>query len=102
MTMTPAPIATPPSPVRARHATSEPPRACGAATWTASGWAPRGGRDDGPARRAGTVGVVLPQEPITEADLDDYLECDADVPSLHDAKFGGEDLPGSPDAWRDR
>jgi ribose transport system substrate-binding protein len=45
---------------------------------------------------------VLPQEPITEADLDDYLERNADMPSLHYAKFGGEDLPGFPDAWRDR
>jgi ribose transport system substrate-binding protein len=41
---------------------------------------------------------VLPQ-PITEADLDDYLERDADVPSPHDAKCGG-DLPGS--LWCDR
>ncbi|GAB3232278.1 hypothetical protein GCM10027447_27930 [Glycomyces halotolerans] len=45
---------------------------------------------------------VLPQEPITEAELDDYLERNADMPSLHYAKFGGEDLPGYPDAWRDR
>ncbi|WP_199035563.1 substrate-binding domain-containing protein [Glycomyces salinus] len=45
---------------------------------------------------------VLPQEPITEAELDDYLDRNADMPSLHYAKFGGEDLPGFPDAWRDR
>ena len=45
---------------------------------------------------------VLPQEPITETDLDEYLERNADMPSLHYAKFGGEDLPGFPDAWRDR
>lgn len=45
---------------------------------------------------------VLPQEPITDADLADYLERNADMPSLHYAKFGGEDLPGFPDAWRDR
>ncbi|WP_026931455.1 substrate-binding domain-containing protein [Glycomyces tenuis] len=45
---------------------------------------------------------VLPQEPITEAELDDYLERNEDMPSLHYAKFGGEDLPGFPDAWRDR
>ncbi|GAA2170297.1 MULTISPECIES: hypothetical protein [Glycomyces] len=38
---------------------------------------------------------MLPQEPNTEADLDDYLEHDADVPSPHCATFGG-DLPGSP------
>ena len=45
---------------------------------------------------------VLPQEPITEAELGDYLERNADMPSLHYAKFGGEDLPGFPDAWRNR
>ncbi|RRR97593.1 substrate-binding domain-containing protein [Glycomyces terrestris] len=45
---------------------------------------------------------VLPQEPITEAELDQYLETNADMPSLHYAKFGGEDLPGFPDAWQDR
>jgi ribose transport system substrate-binding protein len=45
---------------------------------------------------------VLPQEPITAADRDEYLERNADMPSLHYAKFGGEDLPGFPDAWRDR
>ncbi|SDE37978.1 substrate-binding domain-containing protein [Glycomyces harbinensis] len=45
---------------------------------------------------------VLPQDPITDAELADYLERNADMPSLHYAKFGGEDLPGFPDAWRDR
>ncbi len=45
---------------------------------------------------------VLPQEPITEADRDQYLELNADMPSLHYAKFGGEDLPGFPDVWQDR
>ncbi|WP_030155616.1 substrate-binding domain-containing protein [Glycomyces sp. NRRL B-16210] len=45
---------------------------------------------------------ILPQDPITEAELADYLERNADMPSLHYAKFGGEDLPGFPDAWRDR
>ncbi|MCM3661278.1 substrate-binding domain-containing protein [Georgenia satyanarayanai] len=43
---------------------------------------------------------VLPQAPITDADLDDYLERNADMPSLHYAKFGGEDLPGFPEAWQ--
>jgi ribose transport system substrate-binding protein len=41
---------------------------------------------------------MLPQEPITEADLDDYLERDADMPSPHGA-IGG-DLPGL--HWCDR
>jgi len=45
---------------------------------------------------------VLPQSPITSADLDEYLERNADMPSLHYAKFGGEDLPGFPDAWQNR
>jgi ribose transport system substrate-binding protein len=45
---------------------------------------------------------VLPQEPITEAELDEFLERNADMPSLHYAKFGGEDLPGFPEVWQDR
>jgi ribose transport system substrate-binding protein len=45
---------------------------------------------------------VLPQDPITEAELDEFLGRNADMPSLHYAKFGGEDLPGYPDVWRDR
>ncbi|WP_304451929.1 substrate-binding domain-containing protein [Nocardiopsis sp. YSL2] len=45
---------------------------------------------------------ILPQEPIREDELPDYLERNADMPSLHYAKFGGEDLPGFPEAWTDR
>ncbi|MDQ3787176.1 MAG: substrate-binding domain-containing protein, partial [Actinomycetota bacterium] len=45
---------------------------------------------------------VLPQEPITDADRDDFLERNKDMPALHYAKFGGEDLPGFPNAWKDR
>lgn len=45
---------------------------------------------------------VLPQIPITEAELGDFLERNAEMPSLHYAKFGGEDLPGYPEAWQDR
>ncbi len=45
---------------------------------------------------------VLPQAPITAADRDDFLTRNAEMPSLHYAKFGGEDLPGYPDAWRKR
>lgn len=45
---------------------------------------------------------VLPQDPITEEDRDEYLDRNADMPSLHYAKFGGEDLPGFPAAWQDR
>jgi ribose transport system substrate-binding protein len=45
---------------------------------------------------------VLPQEPITDADRDEFLDRNAEMPSLHYAKFGGEDLPGFPDVWQDR
>ncbi len=45
---------------------------------------------------------ILPQEPIREDELDEYLERNAEMPSLHYAKFGGEDLPGFPEAWTDR
>jgi ribose transport system substrate-binding protein len=45
---------------------------------------------------------VLPQSPITDKDRDEYLDRNADMPSLHYAKFGGEDLPGFPNAWKDR
>ncbi|NEE03498.1 substrate-binding domain-containing protein [Phytoactinopolyspora halotolerans] len=45
---------------------------------------------------------VLPQEPITEENRGEFLERNADMPSLHYAKFGGEDLPGYPEAWQDR
>ncbi|MFJ9554781.1 substrate-binding domain-containing protein [Nocardiopsis sp. NPDC101807] len=45
---------------------------------------------------------ILPQSPITQDELPEYLERNADMPSLHYAKFGGEDLPGFPEAWTDR
>ena len=45
---------------------------------------------------------VLPQEPITADDRDEFLDRNKDMPSLHYAKFGGEDLPGFPDVWKDR
>ncbi|MFD3684378.1 substrate-binding domain-containing protein [Nocardiopsis sp. NPDC058631] len=45
---------------------------------------------------------VLPQAPITQDDLPEYLERNDEMPSLHYAKFGGEDLPGFPEAWTDR
>ncbi|MEV6822783.1 substrate-binding domain-containing protein [Nocardiopsis dassonvillei] len=45
---------------------------------------------------------ILPQEPIRQDELDEYLERNAEMPSLHYAKFGGEDLPGFPEAWTDR
>jgi ribose transport system substrate-binding protein len=45
---------------------------------------------------------VLPQEPVRQDELDEYLERNSEMPSLHYAKFGGEDLPGFPEAWTDR
>ncbi|KQQ65862.1 substrate-binding domain-containing protein [Microbacterium sp. Leaf320] len=45
---------------------------------------------------------VLPQKPITEAELDDYLEANDGMPDGHYAKFGGENLPGYPTVWQER
>lgn len=45
---------------------------------------------------------VLPQTPITEDERSDYLAANEGMPDGHYAKFGGEDLPGFPDAWQDR
>jgi len=45
---------------------------------------------------------VLPQQPVTEEDLPEYLEANSEMPDLHYAKFGGEDLPSFPEAWQDR
>lgn len=45
---------------------------------------------------------VLPQTPITEGERAEFLEANDGMPDGHYAKFGGEDLPGFPDAWQDR
>ncbi|HXH78984.1 substrate-binding domain-containing protein [Nocardioides sp.] len=45
---------------------------------------------------------VLPQTPITEDERADFLEANDGMPDGHYAKFGGEDLPGFPEAWQDR
>lgn len=45
---------------------------------------------------------VLPQTPITEDERAEYLEANEGMPDGHYAKFGGEDLPGYPEAWQDR
>ncbi|MFD6097372.1 substrate-binding domain-containing protein [Nocardiopsis flavescens] len=45
---------------------------------------------------------ILPQEPIGQGELQEFLDRNSDMPSLHYAKFGGEDLPGFPEAWTDR
>ncbi|PUA82204.1 ABC transporter substrate-binding protein [Nocardioides currus] len=45
---------------------------------------------------------VLPQTPITEDERAEFLEANDGMPDGHYAKFGGEDLPGFPEAWQDR
>lgn len=45
---------------------------------------------------------VLPQQPVTQDELAEYLEANSEMPDLHYAKFGGGDLPGFPEAWQDR
>lgn len=45
---------------------------------------------------------VLPQTPITEDERADFLEANEGMPDGHYAKFGGEELPGFPDAWMNR
>ncbi|MBT2475122.1 substrate-binding domain-containing protein [Microbacterium sp. ISL-103] len=45
---------------------------------------------------------VLPQKPITEGELDDYLTANDGMPDGHYAKFGGENLPGYPTVWQER
>ncbi|HIY65498.1 MAG TPA: substrate-binding domain-containing protein [Candidatus Agrococcus pullicola] len=45
---------------------------------------------------------VLPQNPITEAERDDYIERSEGMPNGHYAQFGGEDLPGFPETWQER
>ena len=45
---------------------------------------------------------VLPQKPITEGELDEYLEANDGMPDGHYAKFGGENLPGYPTVWQER
>jgi len=45
---------------------------------------------------------VLPQSPITERELDEFLTANDGMPGGHYAKFGGEDLPGYPAVWQQR
>ncbi|WP_017610680.1 substrate-binding domain-containing protein [Nocardiopsis xinjiangensis] len=45
---------------------------------------------------------VLPQEAVTEDERDELLDLNSGMPSLHYARFGGQDLPGFPEAWEDR
>ena len=45
---------------------------------------------------------VLPQTPITDDERAEFLEANAGMPDGHYAKFGGDGLPGFPEAWQDR
>jgi len=45
---------------------------------------------------------VLPQPPITKDELPKVLETQKDMPDVHSARFGGEDLPSFPGPWIDR
>ena len=45
---------------------------------------------------------ILPQDPIREDELQEFLERNSEMPALHYARFGGENLPGFPEAWVDR
>lgn len=45
---------------------------------------------------------VLPQEPIEESALGEFLEKNEGMPDGHYAKFGGENLPGYPEVWQER
>jgi ribose transport system substrate-binding protein len=43
---------------------------------------------------------ILPQDPITEENVDQIVEDLADMPPLHYATCGCEDLPGYPEDWQ--
>lgn len=45
---------------------------------------------------------VLPQIPVTADQLDDVLATNEGMPDGQYASFGGEDLPGFPQVWKDR
>jgi ribose transport system substrate-binding protein len=42
---------------------------------------------------------ILPQEPVTDEELDDLVAANEGLPDLHYARCGCEDLPGYPDDW---
>jgi ribose transport system substrate-binding protein len=43
---------------------------------------------------------ILPQDPVTQEELDTVVEENADMPPLHYARCGCEDLPGFPEDWQ--
>jgi ribose transport system substrate-binding protein len=42
---------------------------------------------------------VVPQAPIVKDQLDDVLKVNNQMPDVHSARFGGEDLPSFPGPW---
>jgi ribose transport system substrate-binding protein len=42
---------------------------------------------------------ILPQEPVTDEELEDIVAANEGLPDLHYARCGCEDLPGYPDDW---
>jgi ribose transport system substrate-binding protein len=43
---------------------------------------------------------ILPQEPVTEEELDDLVAANEEMPDLHYARCGCEELPGYPEDWQ--
>jgi ribose transport system substrate-binding protein len=43
---------------------------------------------------------ILPQEPVTEEELEDLVAANEEMPDLHYARCGCEDLPGYPEDWQ--
>jgi ribose transport system substrate-binding protein len=44
---------------------------------------------------------ILPQDPVEQEELDDIVAANEDMPDLHYARCGCEDLPGYPEDWQD-
>ena len=43
---------------------------------------------------------ILPQEPVTQDELEDLVAANEEMPDLHYARCGCEDLPGYPEDWQ--
>jgi ribose transport system substrate-binding protein len=44
---------------------------------------------------------ILPQDPVEQDELEDIVAANEDLPDLHYARCGCEDLPGYPEDWQD-
>jgi ribose transport system substrate-binding protein len=44
---------------------------------------------------------ILPQDPVEQDELEDIVAANEDLPDLHYARGGCEDLPGYPEDWQD-